>query len=208
MLKTSKRLYELAINLYLCGEIVKKLEQHNFSHIEEIKEILSPVKNVNYSSKWVDIGGMITLRDRINSLTESLIIGKTNTIEKLNKKLRDIYSEGKDIYYSWCIDTLRQTMGIDIKALTKSTLTEIVSIWRNNAVKFNKMILKDAEKEFDQLSRIAFGPDGDANEKLADFESVRGKYEINSFVTGIIKESEAIEDRYSVLLKKIESLTD
>ncbi|MDD4754603.1 MAG: DUF4954 family protein [Prolixibacteraceae bacterium] len=206
MLRTSKRLYELAINLYLCGEIVKKLEQQKLNKIEEVKEILRPLKNVHHSSCWVDIGGMIALRDNLNDLTESVITGKTDTIEKLDEEFRNIHSGCEKYSYSWSINTLQEVMGIDINTLTKTTLTELVSTWNNSTIKFNKMVLKDAEKEFDQMSRIAYGPDGDENEKQADFESVRGKYESNSFIAGIQKELQNTEERYNELLKRIEKL--
>jgi hypothetical protein len=54
------------------------------------------------------------------------------------------------------------------------------------------MILKDAEKEFDQASKIGFGLDGDEEVRVNDFENVRGKYDENKFVKEIRKESEKI----------------
>jgi acetyltransferase-like isoleucine patch superfamily enzyme len=208
MLRTSKRFYELAINIYLCGEIVKKLEQHTFKTFGEVRKILRPPKNVHHSSCWTDIGGMITLRDRLDELTESLITGKTDSLEKLNREFRKIHSEKEENNYSWCADTLQEIMGIRINSITKATLKELISTWKESTLKFNKMVLKDAEKEFDQLSRIAYGPDGDNEERLADFEAVRGRYETNSFIAGIQKESETTEERYNKLLNRVEVLTE
>jgi len=52
--------------------------------------------------------------------------------------------------------------------------------------------LKDAEKEFDQISKIGFGIDGDEEICNKDFENVRGKYDENKFVLELKKESEEI----------------
>jgi hypothetical protein len=65
------------------------------------------------------------------------------------------------------------------------------------------MILKDAEKEFDQLSRIGFGIDGDTGETNSDFEAIRGIYEENSFVAGLKHEIDEIESTAQKLLNQI-----
>jgi len=70
------------------------------------------------------------------------------------------------------------------------------------------MVLKDAEKEFDQHSRIGFGLDGDEQEKLEDFENIRGTYDGNSFVTDIRNESAKTESTVGDLIKKLEFIAD
>ena len=57
------------------------------------------------------------------------------------------------------------------------------------------MILKDAEKEFDQNSRIGFGLDGNEAVQQDDFSAVRGSYEENKFVIDLRAENENIEKR-------------
>ena len=54
------------------------------------------------------------------------------------------------------------------------------------------MILKDAEKEFDSITKIGFGVDGDDSVRDQDFENVRGTYEKNKFVSELIRETERI----------------
>ena len=68
------------------------------------------------------------------------------------------------------------------------------------------MVLKDAEKEFDQNSKLGFGNDGDESVKQADFESVRGKYETNSFVEGLKNESAEIELLFEKFINKLNNL--
>jgi hypothetical protein len=65
------------------------------------------------------------------------------------------------------------------------------------------MILMDAEKEFDAGSKIGFGLDGDDNVRDADFESVRGTYDTNSFVTGLRQEIRDHAAKADELIKAI-----
>ena len=86
---------------------------------------------------------------------------------------------------------------------TPELVEEIIQDWKVNSEKLNNMILKDAEKEFDNNSRIGFGLDGDETVRDADFESVRGKYDANSFVTGLQQEIKENSAKAEQLLKKI-----
>ena len=57
--------------------------------------------------------------------------------------------------------------------------------------KLNSLILKDAQKEFGDLSMISYGLDGDQQAKETDFRAVRDTCEDNSFITGV--ESDTVE---------------
>ena len=105
-----------------------------------------------------------------------------------------------------CINTLNKLKGIDVCSISKSLMLELSENWKTGLIKCNNMILKDAEKEFDQYSRIGFGLEGDEDEKFADFEYVRGSYEKNSFISEIRRESEKIEKIYTKLVQKIQAL--
>ena len=53
-----------------------------------------------------------------------------------------------------------------------------------------KMVYEDAKKEFNLNSQTDFGVDGDHSQQVADFESVRGSFESNSFVQEVLKHIE------------------
>ena len=54
----------------------------------------------------------------------------------------------------------------------------------------DKMVYEDAKKEFNLNSQTGFGVDGDHSQQVADFESVRGSFESNSFVQEVLKHIE------------------
>lgn len=206
MLRTSKRFYELAVYTNLYGVLIKKATDQNFNTIDELQKILRPSDSNASISDWVDIAGMITDKDSLKRIIGAVIDGKIKNIDDLSLEFNNCNKDYEDKAYSWCISTLNKLKGIDVSSISKSGMLELSENWKTGSVKCNNMILKDAEKEFDQYSRIGFGLEGDENEKLADFESVRGSYEKNSFISEIRRESEKIEEIYSKLVEKIQAL--
>ena len=95
--------------------------------------------------------------------------------------------------WAWTAALLKAEKGIDVANISKEDLRTIILEWKENKQRFNKMIMADAQKEFDASSRIAYGIDGDQEVRDADFEAVRGRYEANSFVQELLSENEEIE---------------
>ena len=84
-------------------------------------------------------------------------------------------------------------MGIKLGEISSEQLDKIISDWKTNSITLKNMVLADAEKEFDQNSKIGFGIDGDEQTKIDDFEAIRGTYDNNSFVKSIRQEIAEIE---------------
>ena len=206
MLRTSKRYYELALMVYLTGQLVKRLETAEFKSLDEIEKILQP-RFTPEQKKWVDLAGMFAEKKSVEYLMDSVVSGEITTLDILVPRLQAIYEEYGEKSWSWCLATLKEWKDFDLESLSIPLLLEVLEEWKNNSLKLNNMILKDAEKEFDQLSRIGFGNDGDGKEQLDDFENIRGKYESNSFVLGLKKESEKTESLYSQLSGRLKELT-
>jgi hypothetical protein len=98
---------------------------------------------------------------------------------------------------------IEERFGRKISDLSKDELSQIISEWKENKVKLNYKILKDAEKEFDQSSKIGFGIDGDSKVQEEDFENVRGKFEDNKFVQSLKKDSELITQKAELFISKL-----
>ncbi|MBT3386108.1 MAG: DUF4954 family protein [Prolixibacteraceae bacterium] len=207
MLRTSKRYYDLAINVYLAEELIKRLKKSDLNSLGEIREKLTP-KLEPQQNKWVDILGMVADKTQIENLTDSLIEEKINSIDDLLSGFEKLRDEYENRAYSWTVATIKKQLNIDVEIISKEQLLKIVSEWKTNSIKFNNMILKDAEKEFDQLSKIGFGPDGGEDEKFADFEAIRGNYETNTFIIGLKNESDKIESVSVNLTNRLEKLPD
>jgi hypothetical protein len=208
MLRTSKRYYDLAIIVYLLGELVKRLVDSEYGSLSEVRDILSAgVENYNQDA-WVDIAGMITDKAAVDNIITSVINQSITSVDNLLARLEDTWKEYDKRSWSWCVAAINNFMGVDIKKVTGQELMNLAEEWKNSSVKFNNIILKDAEKEFDQLSRISFGIDGNEKDKLADFEAIRGKYGTNSFVAGLQQDSLRIDKVHQLLMTKLGNLSE
>lgn len=205
MLRTSKRYYELALMVYLSGELVHQLEKNSFHSAGELKQVLLPQAGSGLK-KWVDLAGMFAEKDEVDGLVELLVSDKIPSVEALHRNLVQIFENYSENAWSWCVYVLKTWKNFDVKNFSVSELKELLAEWKDGAIKFNNMVLKDAEKEFDQISHIGFGPDGDEDEQFADFEAIRGKYETNSFIAGLKKESDEIEKVYEQLSVRLNNL--
>jgi hypothetical protein len=207
MLRTSRRYYETAIHVYIGNLIVKQLNRLSaISSIEAVQKFLTPKDN-RESTKWVDLLGLVAPEDAVNSITESVKSGKIDSVEGLQNRMELIHNAYEIDAYSWGAAQIKSYLGIDVSKISKDQLTKIITDWKINSLKMNTMILKDAEKEFDQNSKLGFGNDGDETVLEADFEAIRGKYETNSFVVGLKNESAEIESVFERLISQLDKLS-
>ncbi|MCF6332327.1 MAG: DUF4954 family protein, partial [Draconibacterium sp.] len=208
MLRTSRRYYETAISVYIGNLIVKRLKNlHEFSSMEAIHNILKPKEN-EAGKKWVDLLGFIAPESAVTELTNLVKSGKIASVEGLQNGMKSIFDAYETDSYNWGAAQIKSYLAIDISKISKGQLTKIITGWKINSLKMNTMILKDAEKEFDQNSKIGFGNDGDKTILEADFEAIRGKYETNSFVNGLKNNSAEIELVFENLILQLEKLPE
>ena len=207
LLKASRKYYEMALKIYIGQELIKRIEGvGSLSSLREIHEKVM-VHGKDGTGRWVDICGLFSPAGKIEALIDSVKSGKIGSITELHETLRDIFSNYNKYAWEWCAELIGRQTGSEPDNISVSTMIRIITDWKINAVKFNNMILKDAEKEFDAGAKLGFGIDGDGTTREMDFEVVRGVYNENKFVSGLQKETAGIEekaDRLIALLEKIQ----
>lgn len=192
LLKTCTKYYEIAVKIYIGQEVLKRISDENDLH--KIKSLLKYDTEL-YSEKWVDAAGMFLSKKDYDALIESITKKKIVSIEKLNNELHKLDSKYVESSWAWCAKLIEDRFNCRNDEITKELLIQIITDWRDNSIKLNNMILKDAEKEFDQVSKIGFGLDGNEQERNDDFKNVRGKFEENKFVLELQNESEQIKQK-------------
>jgi len=208
MLRTSRRYYETAIHVYIGKLIVNRLKNTGeLSSIEKIREILNPGKN-NEDTKWVDLLGMVCSERAVNKIVSQIKSGETATVNQLQAELKSVFDNYETEAYNWGAGQIKKYSGVDVVNISKSELLKIITDWKTNSLKMITMILKDAEKEFDQNSKLGFGNDGDESVLQADFDSIRGDYDTNSFVVGLRKESADVEATFEDIINQLDKLPD
>ena len=95
---------------------------------------------------------------------------------------------------------------ISIETISKKQFITIVQQWKKAVVDLDRMLFKDASKEFDLNTHVGFGADGEEAEKLADFRNVRGVFEKNSTVVEILNHIERKEALGNRIIEKINEI--
>ncbi len=192
LLRTCIKYYEMAIKIYLGQELIKRMSKKEVGgNYNKLHTALSYDHSL-YSEKWIDAAGMFISKKDYDILINSITAGKFENLNDINEEFTKIDIQYSDSSWAWCANLIEKRFNTKINELTKEQLTQIIVEWRDNSIKLNNMILKDAEKEFDQISKIGFGIDGDEEIRNKDFENVRGEYDENKFVLELRKESEEI----------------
>ncbi|HSL88749.1 MAG TPA: DUF4954 family protein [Ignavibacteriaceae bacterium] len=200
LLKTCTKYYEIAVKIYIGQEVLKRISNEN--DLNKIKLLLKYDTKL-YSEKWVDAAGMFVGKDDYNNLISSVSNKKIDDIEKLSNGLNNLDNNYPESSWAWCAKFIEDRLNFKIDEISKEQLLQIIYDWRDNSIKLNNMILKDAEKEFDQSSKIGFGIDGNEQERNYDFENVRGKFEENKFVVELQNESEQIRQSADNLISHL-----
>lgn len=206
LLKTSIKYYEMAVKIFIGEQLINRIKIENTPNsFSSITEKLTYNKT-KYSKDWVDAAGMFICKQEYDELLSLISAGKIKSIDELNESLRILESNYEESSWAWCANLIEKRLNISIGDITKEQLSQLLTDWKDNSVKLNNMILKDAEKEFDQTSKIGFGLDGNEDTSDKDFESVRGTFENNKFVVELKKESEQIIDKTEKLLQMLQSI--
>jgi len=206
MLKSTRRYYEMALDLFVGSQLIKRLEKiHGVFSIGNIQKELS-AGSERISGKWIDLAGMIASEQAVQQLLSDITSGKISNLEEIASSLVQIDASYEDDTWDWTKGILAERYDIHVDRITAGQLLEMVTLWESVTIKLDKMILTDAAKEFDQGSKIGFGIDGNQEVGNKDFEAVRGVIDENKFIIGINEEISRTDKKAAELKKMIMSL--
>lgn len=206
LLKTSRKYYDMALKIYMGQELVNRLSGVGTgSSLSTISDRLKTSGDEG-TGRWVEISGLFSPALKIEEIIDSVKSGKIGSVTDLHNSFSEIFDNYKRYSWEWCSELIATRFGNKADQLSAGDLIRIVLEWKTNAVKFNSMIMKDAEKEFDSNSRLGYGIDGDEKTREMDFQAVRGLYAQNKFVTGLQKEISTIEEKADALISILEKV--
>ena len=203
-IKKGFELYEMAINQFIGEKIVERLNNQELNSKEIIIKLLSSKSEIG-SGDWVDMTGLIAPKPEVEKLLNQ-IHTENLSLEDIQNKLNELHTNYAEYSWNWTKNILEKQLG---KSLSKIEVKDIISIvenWKKSILTFNDLILRDAKKEFNAVSKTGFGLDGDENDKQLDFESVRGTYEENSFVKDINTQLNKTIEIANILTKKLNQI--
>lgn len=171
--KYSQR-YSIAIDLYLCGKLL--------DFIKNSKNINDIIKNLNAEKiykEWVDAGGLICAKERLDNIIKDIENEKINNIESILEAFKNLYDNYYSDEKSWVIDRIKKRHSIKNadKEIIIKILKEYISLLKTSY----DILYRDAEKEYDISKMVSCGID-DKNFMEEDFKAIRGTVEDNAFV--------------------------
>ena len=205
MLRTTRKYYDMIPPIYLGSLLARKLEASVPDSRAALSSLLEDQHGIG-SEKWLDLAGLLAPESRVQALLKDITAGDITDLKGLETGLQQLYGDYEACQWSWALDLLDRLYGIRAGDVDTDAVALLLNAWRENSIRLNNMIAKDAEKEFDQNSKIGYGLLDERGDGAADFESVRGSFDTNSFVLALKAESESIASREATLHKTIQAL--
>lgn len=204
-LRHGRELYTIGITKFLGNSLVSRLESAgDIQTIEELRRILTPDTQIGLG-EWVDLAGLIAPRSAVTHLLDEIEEGKM-TWQSIQERFVEMHSNYYTYEWTWALSHLEQVWGCSVSEVGVDQVRQSVKDWREAVVRLDRMVYDDARKEFDLNSRTGFGVDGDASQQTADFESVRGRFDDNSFVRAVLEHIERKSALGEKVLNKLAAL--
>ena len=171
--KYSQR-YSIAIDLYLCGKLL-----HFIKNCKNINDIIENLKCEKIYNEWVDAGGLICAKERLDDIIKDIENEKIKDIENILKAFENLYNNYYSDEKSWVIYIIKKRYSIENvdKEIIIKILKEYISLLKTSY----DILYRDAKKEYDISKMVSCGID-DKNFMEEDFKAIRGTVEDNAFV--------------------------
>lgn len=205
-IKDALQKYRMIIDLFIGDEIIKKIKEivGNVS-IDKILNNFASKNSALELEKWIDVSGMFSPEHLIENLINSVQKSDINSIDNIEIELDNIFKSHNKNLFNWCLGLMEKIYKKKINKFSMEDIIKIISDWKTAKITFNNLVLKDAEKEFQNKIKIGFGLDGNSLRTDKDFKEVRGTYNENNFVKEIQDENEVINKISADLINKIKN---
>ena len=196
LLRTGQKFYRSAIEMYLLEKVVARVETALAGGVRSLQAALASPAGAVFSADWLDIGGQLMPRQRLEDLCTAVESGEVTDMAGFFAALDRIVATYADDEWVWVKQAYKQVFQVDLDTANVAQVTAAADNLLAGRTKYLKLILADAAKEFDELSHTGFGQDGCGQADInADFAAVRSDYESNKFVKDLKQQIAALEER-------------
>jgi len=192
LLRTSQKFYRSAIQMYLLSKVVARVEAGIRDGKTSSADILAASDESVFSEQWVDIGGQMMPRGRLEDICQTVESGGISDLDGLNQALDQAQTAYADDEWAWVRWAFCEVFD---KSLDTADLVAVADDLAQARGRFLKLVLNDAAKEFDAAVATGFGQDGKAEDASADFAAVRGEFDTNKFVVQMQEDVDALAER-------------
>lgn len=202
LLRKGVKYYNLAINRYLLGQVLSRLEKSmaNCTSWDTAIKPFTCESALQHPEQWTDIAGLLAPVEKIDQIIADVRDGKISTVVALLSSLQNVYGAYRADEWDYVCHAFAQEFGMAPRELSRDKALELIPLWGEAAASLNALTRADAAIEFADFSQIGYGLGGPEEQRIHDFQAVRGKPETNSVIKQL--DQEAIE-----IKKRIETLT-
>lgn len=195
LLRTGVKYYRSGLEMYLLGRLVSRIEWGRSQGSKDLAPAMAVAPEAVFSEDWVDIGGQLMPRARLDRLCQLIESGEIGSPGQFDKTLRAWHAAYEQDEWAWVCWACPRVLELSPGGMSPSEMKDAAQRWKQARTKFLNLVLSDAAKEFDAAARTGFGLAGDAAEAEADFTAVRGALEDNSFIRQVRGEIAEVERR-------------
>ena len=197
------KLYTIGIQKFLGNSLISRIEKNaeKISSVADLQKVLVPDSTTG-QGEWVDLAGLLAPKSEVTQVLNELEKDQL-TLGEVRERFAQMHKNYYSYEWAWAAEKIEKVIGHPIAKITLEEVRHIVDDWQKAVVDLDHMVYDDARKEFDLNSQTGFGVDGDASQQRADFESVRGSFESNTFVMAVlehIRTKSALGDKIRNLL--------
>ncbi|MCA9265741.1 MAG: DUF4954 family protein [Planctomycetales bacterium] len=206
LLRTGRKRYAASIERYLLEQIVLRAESLCETSITSAAEILTVSDQSVYDPTWVDVGGQLMPAARLERLCEQIENGAIETVAALRGALSEVHRHYAADVWAWAKSQAVVAGLLAPETETSAGLQDLARRYFDQQAKFLRLVLVDAEREYDAASQTGFGMDGQESDRERDFTRVRGRFPDNSFVKATSVQIEELSGRCQRLCDALEAL--
>jgi hypothetical protein len=195
LLRTGVKYYRAGLEMYLLGRLVSRIEAARSQGSQDVAAAMAVAPDAVFSEEWVDIGGQLMPRARLDRLCQLIESGEIASPAQLDKTLRAWHAAYEQDEWAWVSWACPAVLELSPAGMSPTDMKDAAQRWKQARTRFLNLVQNDAAKEFDDAARTGFGLAADAAERDADFTAVRGALDDNSFIRQIRGEIAEVQRR-------------
>ena len=183
--------YTLGITKFLGNSLISRINKGEGLKVngeglkDRLHRILMPDTEIG-TGDWVDLAGLLAPRTEVSRLMDD-IENTDMTLQQIEDRFGVMYDNYYSYEWTWAAEKLEEVWQCKVSEVSVEAVRDSVNRWQKAVVDLDNMVYEDAKKEFDLNSQTGFGVDGNADQRQADFESVRGSFDGNPFVQAVLE---------------------
>jgi carbonic anhydrase/acetyltransferase-like protein (isoleucine patch superfamily) len=208
LLKKGIRYYTIAIDSYLIGAFMERLdaaaENGNADTWEGLCGSYLKAGEGIESETWSDVGGLIAPAERMDMLVREVKEGSRASTSEVLEYFELVGERFADDAWRFVHGAFEEEYGTPPEGLKPEQALDLLTRWEDAASTLHTLVFESVKSEFSGLARIGYGLDQNEERRAIDFEQVRGRFDTNAVVAGLLEEERRNKKRMDRLVKQIQ----